>query len=357
VVAGTATRCDNDHVAINLRSTIKFLDPVEGPAGDSGRAGRSSARAATVLRPGLLVAVLVVAALGEGQLRFPTAAARDGTEAMGIVAPLVPPSGLPIRVAAVGDLACLPGQTSPTSCRTEDVAPLAEGADLVLLLGDVAQGYGTMAEYELGLDPAWGHLLDRTVPVPGNHDYLTLGAANYYAYFGARAGDPRRGYYTVDLPGWRIYALNSNCDAIGGCAAGSAQWRWLRAALRTNPGCSLAMMHHPRRASVIWGDPPYAAPAAGLYDLLIDADVPLVLAGHTHIYERIVLGERTQQIITGTGGYGLHRVAATGRRTRGSVAGYDDTFGLLDLRLEDGAYSSAFVTLEGERRDEHRRHC
>lgn len=344
-------------MAINLRSTIDDIDPVAGPQGDPGPTGRPPARPAAVLRPGLLVALLVVAALGEGQLRLPTAAARDGTQAMGIAAPLVPVSGLPIRVAAVGDLACLPGQTSPTSCRTEDVAPLAEGADLVFLLGDVAQGYGTMAEYELGLDPAWGHLLDRTVPVPGNHDYLTLGAANYYAYFGARAGDPRRGYYTVDLPGWRIYALNSNCDAIGGCAAGSAQWRWLRAALRSDPGCSLAMMHHPRRASVIWGDPPYAAPATGLYDLLVDGGVPLVLAGHTHIYERIVLGERTEQIITGTGGYGLHRVAATERRTRGSIAGYDDTFGLLDLRLEDGAYSSAFVTLEGERRDEHRRHC
>ena len=36
--------------------------------------------------------------------------------------------------------------------------------------------------------PTWGRFKWRTRPVPGNHDYLTAGAAPYFAYFGARAG-------------------------------------------------------------------------------------------------------------------------------------------------------------------------
>jgi hypothetical protein len=45
----------------------------------------------------------------------------------------------------------------------------------------------------------------------GDHEYETPQAAGYFAYFGARAGPPDRGYYSFDVAGWHLIALNSNC--------------------------------------------------------------------------------------------------------------------------------------------------
>ena len=67
-------------------------------------------------------------------------------------------------------------------------------------------------------------------PVPGNHEYLTSGAAGYFQYFGdngVTTGSPG-GYYSFNLGNWHIVALNSNCsdsgcsDALDGQATTSA---------------------------------------------------------------------------------------------------------------------------------------
>ena len=42
---------------------------------------------------------------------------------------------------------------------------------LVLALGDLAYMNGTAANFRDCYDPAWGRHLDRTRPVPGNHEY------------------------------------------------------------------------------------------------------------------------------------------------------------------------------------------
>ncbi len=165
----------------------------------------------------------------------------------------------PHRVIAVGDASCWPGPIDRTdrTCRMDEVAPLAEQSDLLLLLGDIAQNAGRVDEYERGFDPTWGHLVGRSFPVAGNHDYwMPEAQPPYHAYFGDRAGEPGRGYYSVDLAGWRIHALNSNCDQVG-CGPGSPQSRWLRSALETDPGCSLAMLHHPLRSSVACSTRPW----------------------------------------------------------------------------------------------------
>jgi alkaline phosphatase len=261
----------------------------------------------------------------------------------------------PDRVIAVGDASCWPIHRSERWCRMDEVAPLADGTDLLLLLGDIAQDAGRVDEYTQGFDPTWGHLVGRAFPVAGNHDYGTPGAVPYYDYFGERAGEPGRGFYSVDLSGWRVYALNSNCDQVG-CGPDSPQWRWLRSALQTDPGCSLAMFHHPFRSSVGFFEPAQAAQVEPLYRLLIDARVPLVLTGHAHMYERIALGGRTQQITAGTGGYGFHEVAPE-MRVGGSVAAIPGVFGVLELRLDDRSYTSAFRSIDGGRHDAHQRPC
>src|SRR6185436_17437968 len=80
----------------------------------------------------------------------------------------------------------------------------------VFTLGDNAYPDGTAADFANCYDPTWGRHKSRTRPTAGNHEYNTPGAAPYYAYFGAAAGDPAKGYYSYDLGDWHIVVLNSN---------------------------------------------------------------------------------------------------------------------------------------------------
>ena len=68
------------------------------------------------------------------------------------------------------------------------------------------------------------------------------------AYFGL----PARGWYAYSLGAWRIVVLNSNCSQVGGCGAGSPQWRWLRSELAA----------HPRRCTLAYCITPAGAPGS-----------------------------------------------------------------------------------------------
>ena len=68
---------------------------------------------------------------------------------------------------------------------------------------------GTLADFRAHYAPTWGRFLERTRATPGNHEYYTPGARGYFDYFGWRAGPKRRGYYSLKVGDWRIYALDS----------------------------------------------------------------------------------------------------------------------------------------------------
>ena len=48
--------------------------------------------------------------------------------------------------------------------------------------------------------------MDRLFPAPGNHDYAFDGGASYYDYFGSRAGEYGKGYYSYEVGAWHIIA-------------------------------------------------------------------------------------------------------------------------------------------------------
>ena len=80
-------------------------------------------------------------------------------------------------------------------------------------------------------------------PVPANHDYGATGASGY---FGEAAGDPSKGYYSYDLGGWHVVAVNNNCEQVGGCGPDSPMVSWLKRDLAANPtDCTLAYWRHP----------------------------------------------------------------------------------------------------------------
>lgn len=267
-----------------------------------------------------------------------------------------------VTVAAAGDIACDPGSGSygdgdgagtSGSCRmlaTSDRV-LAIGPDAVLTLGDNQYERGTLAAYQESYDQSWGRFADITYPVAGNHEYYTWGAAGYYAYFGSRAGDPSEGWYAFDLGAWHIVALNSNCDAIGGCDAGSPQESWLRDDLAaSSASCTLAYMHHPRFSSAVHGDTSRVRP---LWQALYDHGAELALAGHDHTYERFAAmtpagdadpSSGIRSFVVGSGGRSHYDI---GTPRANSEHQDDQHFGVLKLELEPGGYRWTFVDETG----------
>ena len=170
--------------------------------------------------------------------------------------------------------------------RTQDqaTAALLDGIPgTVIALGDLAYQSGTAAEFANCYGPTWGRHRARTRPSPGNHEYLSSGAAPYYAYFGAAAGPAGRGYYSFNLGNWHIVSLNSNVAA----GAGSAQDQWLRADLAdpaNQKPCTLAYWHHALFSSGSGHGNDFRT--MGLFQTLYNAGADVVLTGHDHNYER-----------------------------------------------------------------------
>jgi hypothetical protein len=304
----------------------------------------------------ILIGVLVVGGAGR-----PAATARATATAAPTLAtlPATPRASLPAGTTAPSSGARAPetlvAAGDITSCSTTGDTATAKLLDsipgTVAALGDEAYLAGTPREFSECYDPTWGHAFDRTRPVPGNHEYLTSGAAGYFGYFGDRAGNPKTGYYAYDLGAWRIYALNSNCSEIGGCGARSAEVAWLQADLAAHPtACVLAYWHHPRFSSGMHGS---NASVAGLWDALSAAGAEIVLNGHDHDYERFAPQSSTGaadaagivEFVVGTGGYTHYPFRAILPTSR---AHDNTTFGVLELTLSPGAWTAQFVPVAGK---------
>jgi hypothetical protein len=258
-------------------------------------------------------------------------------------------------IAAAGDIACgsAPPPTAP--CRhsqTSDI--LVHGRlDAVLTLGDNQYEAGSLADFQSSYDPTWGRVKGITHPVPGNHEYLTSGAAGYFGYFGAAAGDPTKGYYSFDLGRWHIIALNSNCPSVGGCDEGSLQERWLRADLAAHQNaCTLAYWHHPRftSGSVHQSDPRTGA----FWQALYESHADVVLTGHQHNYERFAPqspagnadpSNGIRQFVVGTGGKDLYSFDSA--PAPNSVVRNSSTFGVLKIILRPTSYEWRFIPEAG----------
>jgi hypothetical protein len=251
---------------------------------------------------------------------------------------------------AVGDIAWCGGSADEKVAAVVD-SLLQAGASALAVLGDNAYENGAAADYQNCYDPAWGPFKSVTHPTPGNHEYLTANAAPYYAYFGARAGDPAKGYYSYELGGWHVVVLNSNYFNVS-TDAGSPQLQWLAADLAAHPAaCTLAYWHHPRYSSGgEHGNEPRVQP---FWDDLYAAGVDVVLNGHDHDYERFAAMNAAgapdaehgiTEFVVGTGGRSLY---AAGTRQSNSLVFDNTTYGVLKLTLHATGYDYAFVPAAG----------
>jgi calcineurin-like phosphoesterase family protein len=260
------------------------------------------------------------------------AAATDGTD--------------PVLVGA-GDIARCSSPGAEATARLLDSIP-----GTVFTTGDNAYESGTTAEFADCYEPTWGRHKARTRPSPGNHEYKTPGASGYFGYFGTAAGDPSKGYYSYDLGQWRVYALNSMCEEVGGCGAASPMVTWLENDLAANPAdCTLAYFHHPLFSSGEHGNQTKMGPT---WDALYAANADVVVNGHDHHYERFAPqrpdGTRDRErgireFVAGMGG-GSHYPLGTVEPN--SQVRNTDTYGVLKLTLHPTSYDWRFVPEAGK---------
>ena len=251
----------------------------------------------------------------------------------------------PILVGA-GDIAGCNTSGDEATARLLDTIPGTVFAD-----GDTVYGAEQPADFTNCYGTSWGRHKARTRPAAGNREYLVAGAAPFFAYFGAAAGDPTKGYYSYDLGAWHIIVLNSNCAQIGGCASGSPQERWLRDDLATHPTrCTLAYWHHPRFSSGVHGNATELRP---LWQTLYAAGADVVVNGHDHDYERFAPQDQDgkpdpirgiREFIVGTGGVGF---TSLGAPIANSEVRNDATFGVLKLTLHPQSYDWQFIPVAG----------
>ncbi len=223
--------------------------------------------------------------------------------------------------------------------------------DAFLPLGDLQYPSGSLKAFWSSYHPTWGRLKDRTRPVPGNHEYQTDDAAGYFDYFGRRAGDRSKGYYSFDIGAWHFIALNSERDT----GAAGAQVAWLKRDLRAHRNrCVAAYFHTPRWSNgELHGNSTTVAP---FIEALYVANAELVLSGHDHNYERFYplnpSGGRDDdrgivQIVSGLGGKS-QRGVDPGSNT---AAANNSSFGYSRLILHDRSAEISYVSAVGSYSD------
>ena len=268
-----------------------------------------------------------------------------------------------VTVVAAGDVACRPPvRLDRNPCSQGRTAGLVERLDpeAVLMLGDAQYQNGSVEEFHApdAYVATWGRpeVLSRTIPVAGDHDWRTRGAAGYRSVFDGITGG--QFYHSRDLSnGWHVVALDSNCDQVGGCTADSPQGQWLQQDLDANDGKpTIAIWHHPRWSSGVNGD------EEGV-DLLwravvADPDVQIVLNAHEHNYERMrpvdvdgtPSGAGAAMFVVGTGGVALRQAPSDARDERSVLFGAS-AHGVLELTLRPDGFDWRFRVARGRLSD------
>jgi glutaredoxin len=256
-----------------------------------------------------------------------------------------PPTGsrTPFRLWVVGDSGTGgTRQRAVFSAMLEDVG--ADTPDVFLHMGDIAYDSGTTTEFDANFFDIYESLLMNTPcwPTLGNHegrnaDSLTQTGPYYEAYVlppdGAAGGMPSgtEAYYSFDYANVHFIVLDSHDSPR---TAGGPMLTWLRADLAaTDQEWVVAYWHHPPYTDGTHTDveTQLREMRENVNPILEAAGVDVVLAGHSHIYERSYLlhGAYTSTVAAGhivdmgdgrTSGDGPYR--ATGDGALYVVAGH-----------------------------------
>ena len=261
--------------------------------------------------------------------------------------PTVSPTATPtpsLRFAVIGDYG-LAGQPEA------DVAALIKSweVDLIITTGDnnypdgaaetidenVGQYYHSYiapytGEYAQGADE------NRFFPTLGNHDWTAPGAQPYLDYF-TLPGNER--YYDFVREPVHFFAIDSDSREPDGVGRSSVQAQWLKEKLANSESIwKVVYMHQPpysssQDGSIAWAQWPYKEWGASI-----------VLAGHSHVYERIEVNG-FPYIINGLGGgpiYGFDEPIS------GSQVRFNADYGAMLVEATTELITFQFITRAGQ---------
>ncbi|MDQ1490844.1 MAG: hypothetical protein QOJ23_3358 [Actinomycetota bacterium] len=309
-------------------------------------------------------------------------------------------SGQTWTLFAAGDVAkCATGFDEMTAAVIKNGIAADPDHTKVAMMGDGAYPDGLYQTYmdcydkTQGANDGWGQFKDKTMPVPGNHDYgrqMGLSDAGYRQYWDpflqkmqAAGGDvlaDQSGWYSTDLGNWHVIALNWACDsgATGGsnsgCGPTDPQGAWLTKDLqKATAGHKhiIAMWHGARFFSQNdnagigspVGPSTDAFKTGAYWQMLQGAGADIVLTGHHHNYEvfdHMSVAEPAagappndhqgsidpsgpREFVVGTGGGEPSHFTSWPKAT-GSINRIDNSFGVLKLSLHENSYDWQFLS-------------
>jgi hypothetical protein len=254
-----------------------------------------------------------------------------------------------LRFAVVGDYG-IAGDAA------RDVSLLIKGwaVDLVISTGDNNYPNGAASTIDTNIGQFYSNFIfpytgsfgstatrNRFFPSLGNHDWESPGAAPYLSYF-TLPGNER--YYDFVESGVHFFAIDSDPNEPDGISQSSVQGQWLqnKLASSTEPYRFVFMHHAPfssgqngSHATLQW---PYGAWGASA-----------VLAGHDHLYERIIR-DGVPYFVNGAGGYTLYSFAAP---VAGSALRFNADFGAMLVEVDQNGALFRFITRSGVIVDSH----
>lgn len=241
----------------------------------------------------------------------------------------------PVSFAAMGDSGQGSAQQFQLASRLA-----AENISLMLHLGDIVYPDGTYLNYEAYFFPVYRDLMSR-VPmftVPGNHDYYAPAAGPYLANTSVPAADvglnEQGRYYSFEWGDVHFIALDTNDPLAFAITGAGSMLEWLERDLqRSRKFWRIAFFHHPPYPTSPHheDDETSALVRKHIVPILERHNVPLVLSGHDHNYQRAIplrggqpaaAGVGTQYIITGGGGASLFDLGSGSPIIAKSAAAY-----------------------------------
>lgn len=172
---------------------------------------------------------------------------------------------------------------------------------------------------------------NRFFPTLGNHDWGTLGAEPYLAYF-TLPGNER--YWEWAQGPVRFFGVDSDLNEPDGTSPESVQGQWLKGALEAaEEPIKIVAMHHPPYSSSSHG------PSAWMQWPYAEWGATAVVAGHDHTYERLTIDGFTY-IVSGLGGASTYSFS---KPLAGSVLRFTGLFGAVLAEVAPGGQS---VTLK-----------
>jgi 3',5'-cyclic AMP phosphodiesterase CpdA len=197
------------------------------------------------------------------------------------------------RIAAVGDTGTgdlAERRTAQRMATESQQIPY----DALVLLGDLIYEEGDAALVDNRITQPFADLVDdgaTLIPVLGNHDYDSGEQQQILVALGRE-----RSWYTQRIGPVRVVVLDSNL------VDDPDQTRWLQLTLaRPQPSATwtVVVMHHPAYSAGYHGST--ASVQQAWSPLFAEYEVPLVLAGHDHDYQRSVLIDGVTYVVSGAG--------------------------------------------------------